>query len=63
MAKSIQKEVGMQEINHELPFTPSSNDAVNEGKSLSLNDPDIMVSITVLLLACLSLAVLAHAVI
>ena len=52
----------MQEPNHEVPLTSSPKDGIN-GITMSSNDPDTMLSMTVLLLACLSLAILAHAVI
>ncbi|HEU0208501.1 MAG TPA: hypothetical protein VFQ78_05940 [Candidatus Udaeobacter sp.] len=49
MAKPIQREAEIEGLNV-------------EGGSTSLKDPDTMLGVTVLLLACLSLAVLAHAV-
>jgi hypothetical protein len=63
MAKPIQKESEMQELKGELPFTSAPKDETNERTSTSIEDPDTMLTMTVLLLACLALAVLAHAVI
>lgn len=62
MTKPSQREAEMQEPNHEVPLTSSPKDGIN-GITMSSNDPDTMLSMTVLLLACLSLAILAHAVI
>jgi hypothetical protein len=63
MTKPIQREPEMQELKGELPFTSTPKDETNERTSTSIEDPDTMLTMTVLLLACLALAVLAHAVI
>lgn len=63
MAKPIQAGAEMQEPKREMPFRSSSKDETNERTSTSIKDPDAMLTMTVLLLACLALAVLAHAVI
>ena len=63
MINPIDKEAEMQELNHEVPSTSSLKDGISNRTSMSINDPDTMLSMTVLLLACLSLAVLAHAII
>jgi hypothetical protein len=63
MAKPIQKGPEMQEPNREMPFTSPLKNETNEQTSISIEDPDTMLTMTVLLLACLALAVLAHAVI
>ena len=53
----------MQELKRELPFTSTPKDETNEGTSASIEDPDAMSTMIVLLLACLALALLAGAVI
>ena len=50
----------MQELKREIPFPSAPEDETNEGTSISIKDPDTMLSMTVLLIACLGLAVLAH---
>jgi hypothetical protein len=62
MDKVSQREVEMEGQNEEMPSARSLNDAISDRTSTSNNDPDTMLGVTVLLLACLSLAVLAHAV-
>ena len=59
MNKPIQNKAETQELTREIPFR-SPEDKTNEGTSTSIKDPDTMLSMTVLLLACLALAVLAH---
>jgi hypothetical protein len=63
MNNTIQKAPEMRELKRELPFTSTPKDETNERTSTSIEDPDAMLTMTVLLLACLALAVLAHAVI
>jgi hypothetical protein len=63
MAKPIQIGAEMQEPKREMPFTFPQTDETNEGTSMSIKDPDTMLTMIVLLLTCLALAVLAHAVI
>ena len=53
----------MQDPKREMPFTPPPKNETNKGISMSIKDPDAMLTTIVLLLACLALAVLAHAVI
>jgi len=60
MTNALQKEAEMKDLNQEKSFTPPSKAEFNEGPSMSIKDPDTMLSMTVLLLACLALAVLAH---
>jgi hypothetical protein len=60
MDKQIQREAEMKELDREAP---SLKHGIAERTSVSINDPDTMLSMTVLLFACLALAVLAHAVI
>ena len=50
----------MQQLKREIPFLSAPEDETNEGTSISIKDPDTMLSMTVLLIACLALAVLAH---
>ena len=63
MNNPIQSGAEMQELKCEMPFTSLPKDETNERTSRSISDPDTMLTMTVLLLACLALAVLAHAVI
>ena len=63
MTTPIQSGAEMQELKGELPFTSTAKEETNERTSTSIEDPDTMLTMTVLLLACLALAVLAHAVI
>ena len=63
MNYSIQNEAETQELRREIPFRSAPDDETNEGTNTSLKDPDTMVTIIVLLLACLGLAVLAHVVV
>jgi hypothetical protein len=53
----------MQELKREMPFTSAPNDEPNEKTSISIIDPETMLTMIALLLACLALAVLAAAVI
>jgi hypothetical protein len=53
----------MQELKREIPFPSTPEDETNEGASISIRDPDTTLTMIVLLLACLGLAVLAHAVV
>ena len=59
MNKPIQRLPETQEIRREIPFRSALENETN----ISLRDPDTMLGMTMLLLACLALAVLAHAVI
>jgi hypothetical protein len=63
MNNTIQRAPEMQELKGEIPFRSTPKDETNERTSTSIEDPDTMLTMTVLLLACLALAVLAHAVI
>jgi hypothetical protein len=60
MNNPIQNEAEMQELKQEKSFTALAKAETNEGTNMSIKDPDTMLSMTVLLLACLALAVLAH---
>ena len=63
MANPIEKEAEMQELMREMPLTSAPKDETNEKTSASIDDPDAMPTMIVLLLACLALALLADAVI
>jgi hypothetical protein len=63
MNNTIQRAREMQKLKREIPFRSAPKDETNERTSTSIEDPDAMLTMTVLLLACLALAVLAHAVI
>jgi len=63
MNNSIQNEAETQELRREIPFRSAPEDDTNEGTSTSIKDPDGMLSIIVLVLACLGLALLAHVVV
>ena len=60
MNNPIQNEPETQELKREIPFQSAPKDETNDGTSTSINDPDTMLSMTVLVIACLGLAVLAH---
>jgi hypothetical protein len=63
MNNPIQNEAETQELKREIPFQSALENETNEGTSTSINDPDRMLSIIVLVLACIGLAVLAHVVV
>jgi hypothetical protein len=63
MNNPIQRGPEMQELKCEMPFTSARKDEPNEGTSISIREPDTMLIMIVLLLACLALALLANAVI
>ena len=63
MNNSIQRGPEMQELKREIPFRSALEDETNEEIITSINDPDRMLSIIVLVLACIGLAVLAHVVV
>ena len=60
MNNPIQKKAETQELRREKSFTAPPEAETNERTTMSIKDPDTMLSMTVLLLACLGLAVLAH---
>jgi hypothetical protein len=60
MNNPIQNEAETQDLKREIPFPSTPEDETNEGTSISIKDQDTMLSMTVLLIACLGLAVLAH---
>lgn len=60
MNDSTQNEAEMKELKYEKSFGSPEGAETNEGTSMPIKDPDTMLSMTVLLIACLALAVLAH---
>ena len=63
MNNLIQDEAETQGLKREIPFRFAPEDDTNEGTSTSITDPDRLLSIIVLVLACIGLAVLAHVVV
>lgn len=63
MDNSNQKEPEMKELEYENPVGSTESIETNEETSMSIKDPDITLSMIVLLLACLGLAALAHVVV
>ena len=63
MNDPIQRTPEMQQLKREIPFLSAPEDETNERTSMSIKDPDTMLSIIVLVLACFGLAVLAHVVV
>ena len=63
MNDHIQNEAETQELRRGMPFRSALDDEADEGLSTSIKDPDRMLSIIVLVLACLGLALLAHVVV
>lgn len=63
MDNAIQNEAEMTELKYEKSFGSAEGTEANEQTSLSLKDADTMLSMIVLLLACLALAGLAHVVV
>jgi hypothetical protein len=63
MNNSIQNEAEAPELRHEISFRSVLEDETNEGTTTSIEDPDRMLSLIVLILACLGLALLAHVVV
>jgi hypothetical protein len=63
MNDPIQNEAEMPELRREIPFRFAPENDTDEGTSTSIKDPDRMLSLIVLVLACLGLALLAHVVV
>jgi hypothetical protein len=55
MNNPIQKKAETQGLRREIPFRSALEDETDEGTSISIRDPDTMLSIIVLVLACLGL--------
>ena len=60
MNNTSQKGSEIQELKREKPFSSAPEDETNQGTSMFIKDADTMLSMTVLLIGCLGLAVLAH---
>jgi len=60
MHNPIQNEADLNELKYEKSFRSTENADTNEETTMSIKDPDTMLSMIVLLLACLALAALAH---
>lgn len=63
MNYSIQNQAETQELRREIPFRSAPDDETNEGTNTSIKASDTMLTMIVLLLACLGLAILAHVVV
>ena len=63
MNNPIQNEAETHQLRREIPFPSTLEDETDEAISTSIKDPDRMLSIIVLVLACLGLALLAHVVV
>jgi len=63
MNNSIQNETETQELRREIPFRSAPEAETNEETNTLINDPDRILSIVVLVIACLGLAILAHVVV
>ena len=63
MDNPIQNDAEMEELKYQKSFASTEVAETKEGISTSINDPDRMLSIIVLVLACLGLALLAHVVV
>jgi hypothetical protein len=63
MNDSSQNEAEMKELKYEKSFGSTEGAETSDGTNISMKDPDTMLTMTVLLLACLALAVLAHVVV
>ena len=60
MDNPIQNEAEMEELKYEKSFASTEAAETKEEMSMSTKDQDTMLSMIVLLLACLMLAALAH---
>ena len=60
MDNLIQNEAEMKELKRARSFGSTKGTEIKERPSMSIKDPDTILSMTVLLFACLALAVLAH---
>jgi hypothetical protein len=63
MNNTSQRGPEIQELKRENLFSSAPKDETIDGTSMSIKDPDTMLTMFVLLLACLGLAVLAHVVV
>ena len=63
MDNLIQNEAEMKELKRAKPFGSTKGAEIKDRTSMSIKDPDTMLSMTVLLFACLALAALAHVIV
>jgi hypothetical protein len=63
MNNPTQRGSEIQELKREKPFSSAPEDETTDRTSISIKDPETMLTMIVLLLACLGLAVLAHVVV
>jgi len=63
MNNPVQNETETEKLRREIPFRSALEDKANEGTITSITDPDRILSIVVLVIACLGLAILAHVVV
>jgi hypothetical protein len=63
MNDPIRNEAEAHELRREIVFRSAPEAETNEGTNTPINDPDRILSIVVLVLACLGLAILAHVVV
>jgi hypothetical protein len=63
MNNPSQHHAEMTELKYEKSFRSAEGTEANERSAVSIKDPDTMLSMIVLLLACLALAGLAHVVV
>ena len=63
MNNPIQDEAEIKELKNEKSFGSTESAETSDGTNISIKDPDTMLSMIVLLLACLGLAALAHVVV
>jgi hypothetical protein len=60
MDNPIQNEADFKELKYEKSFRSTNGVETNKETSMPIKDPDTLLSLIVLLLACLGLAALAH---
>ena len=63
MNDPTQNEAKTKGLRREIAFRSAAKDEIHEGAKTYIKDPDRMLSIVVLVLACLGLALLAHVVV
>jgi hypothetical protein len=63
MNNSIQRGPEIHELMREIPFRSAPEAETNEETNTLINDQDRILSIVVLVIACLGLAILAHVVV
>ena len=63
MNDPIRNEPEAPELRREILFRSEREAETNDGTNMPINDPDSILSIVVLVLACLGLAILAHVVV